>query len=177
MNQNTLISTLYSKLRKRQDVNALIPMGYVPNLPLLTVRAEQLIVQFPFLRYKVTGVVEHTMVFPIRYVIEYTLPECNVVKFTDLSTENSFVNTDFDKAVGFFRHDAVKSLDKEAYRQLREDTLALYDKLCLSLIDDGNYTPEDDAELKNNLQTLIEPSVKGFYKAIDADFYDKYIKE
>lgn len=177
MNADNIITTLYERMNRRPEVRSLIPMGYVPNLPLLAVRAEQLVAIVPFLRYKVTGVIDHTKVFPVRYVLEYALPEQAVVGFRDLAATDRFVNTDFDKAVGFFRHPAINMLSAEAYRQLRRDTLALYDKLCASLIDDAPFTSEDDITLRNNLRALVEPSVKEFYEALDTDFYDKYIKD
>lgn len=178
MNQKKIISNLYSAIKQRPEVKALIPMGYVPNLPILTVREEQLMAIIPFLRYKTTGKVDQTMVFPIRYLIEYSLPEMNISSFKDLAFDNSFAGTEFNKAVGFFRHEAVKDFDNETYHEFRLETLAIYDKLCETLLtDDSEYGYIDDDALRNNIRTLVEPSLRGFYYKIDKDFYDKYIKD
>ena len=65
------ISSLFKSMKSREEVRLLIPMGYIPGMPILTIKNDQLVAAFPFLRYKITGEVDRTFVFPIKYVIEY----------------------------------------------------------------------------------------------------------
>ena len=145
MNNEHLISSLYESFKKRAEVRALMPMGYVAALPLLTVKNDCLVAVVPFLRYKTTGVKDHTLVFPVRYVLEYRLPELSITGFRDLALDPVLGSTDFHRAAGFFRHEAVQHLDREQYAELRNQTLALYDKLCHSLLDEnGTFDEADD---------------------------------
>ena len=119
MNNEHLISSLYESFKKRAEVRALMPMGYVADLPLLTVKNDCLVAVVPFLRYKTTGVKDHTLVFPVRYVLEYRLPELSITGFRDLALDPVLGSTDFHRAAGFFRHEAVQHLNREQYAELR----------------------------------------------------------
>lgn len=171
------ISRLYKELKGRVEVRTLIPMGYVPGLPVITVKNEQLVAIIPFLRYKATGEVDRTLVFPIRYILEYLLPECQLVGFNDLSLKVEYQDFDFEKVIGFFRHEAVKHLDKEAFMKFKQETLAKYDKLVNYLVgEDEEYAALDDNMLATNLQTIVEPFITKQYALLDKDFYNKYLK-
>ncbi len=177
MDYKSLITELYAGIKKRPEVKAVIPMGYVPGYPVLTIRNEQLIVAVPFLRYKQTGEIDRTIVFPIRYVMEFVVPELTLVCFRDLSVEEAFADTDFDKGTGFFRHDAVKDLDRNGYAALRARVLAGVDIIVKSLVEDTVCDASKENAFKNDLQRAVEPSLLGYYKALDGDFYSKYLKK
>lgn len=174
--KNSSISSLYQSLKRRQEVRSLIPMGYVPGMPLLTVKNGQLVAMIPFLRYKVTGVVDRTLVFPVRYVMEYIVPEMRLVAFRDLAIEPGYEETNFDTTIGFFRHEAVKHLNKEQFMELKDDTLSLYDSTVNFLIGtDEVMAATDEEKLRHNLQQIIEPFVQPVYAKLDSDFYNKYL--
>lgn len=176
MNISTMITSLYKGLSKRDEVRALIPMGYVPGIPMLAVKNEYLVAIVPFLKYKITGTVDHTLVFPVKYVMEFALPESTLTAFRNLDYEEQFAKVDFNKGIGFFRHEEIKNLSKEEYQNLRKETLAQLDKLCAFLIENTPYTQQDDHELSDLLSKIVEPSLMPFYKALDNDFFNKYLK-
>lgn len=62
---NNSITHLYDELKSRVEVQALIPMGYVPGMPIIAILNDQLVAKVPFLRYKATGEIDRTLVFPI----------------------------------------------------------------------------------------------------------------
>lgn len=177
MENRTIISSLYQDYKKRPEIKSLIPMGYVPGYPIMSVENDNLVLKVPFLRYKATGKEDQTLVFPIKYLLEYSLPELSVVRFTDLSIVDMYSYTDFNRAVGFFRHESIKHLNKDMYHDFRMQTLQKFDKLCNALTLGDDYDYSDDVSLRNCLQTIVEPSLYGFYKNIDIDFYEKYIKK
>lgn len=171
------ISRLYDSLKSRAEVRALIPMGYVAAMPIIKIRNGQLIAAIPFLRYKVTGEVDRTLVYPIRYILEYLIPECQPAGFKDLMIEEGYEDFDFDKVTGFFRHDAVKHLDRDAYMTFKANVLERYDRLVNYLTGEtDSYTAAEDNMLAKDLQTIIEPFVISRYGALDKDFYNKYLK-
>lgn len=175
MKYDYLITNLFKGIKKQEIVRSTIPMGYVPGIPMLSIQNDNLVLIVPFLRYKETGTIDHTLVFPVKYVLEYSLPECQLIRFRDLSFEKGFNSVNFQKAVGFFRHEAVRMLDKTAYGVFKTETLSLLDELADSLLSDSSdYTAKKDLELKHHLNTILEPSLKGFYKTIEPDFYARY---
>lgn len=175
MEYSNIISKLYNGLMHREEVRLLVPMGYGPGLPVLTVDNGYLCASFPFLRYKVTGEVDKTFVFPVKYIFKYVLPECMLVKFDDLEYQETFDGFDFDDAIGLFRHPSIKDLDREGYTKLKEETLRSYDKLAESLLADSEYSDADDLQMRHNLSKILEPSLYPFYRWMSEDFFNKYL--
>lgn len=167
---------LINELKKNPFIlNSSMPMGYVPGLPVLCSLNDNLCMKVPFLKYKVTGKVDNTLVYPIRYVATVLIPEGTAVSFDDLSLISPFAKVDFSKPVGRFRHEAIKNLKKEEYRKLRSAVYAGYDKIIGMLTKGTPYTFDDEMIFKKMLNTIIEPSLRPFYKVIDSDFYKKFL--
>ncbi len=152
-----------------------IPMGYSSGFPILQIKNGSLCVTVPYLKYQTTGEVDKTLVFPIRYGISLELPTEKIIGFEDYEYKSSFVNIDFDKPVGYFRHDAVKQYNKTQYKELRRELMGEYDKVANALLGDATYGISDEKRMAELLQLLAEPSLLPFYRAIDADFYNKYL--
>lgn len=171
---NKVVSSLYEELGSRPEIKAIIPMGYAPGIPILTIREDNLCLIVPFLRYKVTGENDKTLVFPIRFLVEYVIPEKEIIKFTDLSFTPLAEKIDFDKSCGFFRHDAVKNLSKKEYFALRRQTLLSFDKVTDVLLNGTQYTVADHNTMAEQIQTIVEPCLWNFYKSIEPQFYNKY---
>ena len=172
MNMQALLKEL-----KTSDfvLNCQLPMNYIPGFPVLTVRNDRLCVMVPFLRYKITGKVDKTLVYPIRYLLTLSLPEKRVVGFEDLSVNPVFRKVDFEKPVGYFRHEAVKNMNKTEYNKNRTRLFAMYDKIVDTVLYDSDYTREDDEQFRELLRIMLEPSLLTIYKFIDRDFYNKYL--
>lgn len=73
------ISKFFHSLKRRPEIQALIPMGYNPGIPALSVRAGNLCIEVPYLRYKVTGEKDRTLVYPVRFVTTYLVPEFTMI--------------------------------------------------------------------------------------------------
>ena len=154
-----------------------MPMGYVPGLPILCILNGNLCMKVPFLKYKVTGEVDQTFVYPIKYVATITLTESIIVGFEDLSFRTEYAKVDFSNPIGKFRHEAIKHLDKRSYKNLRSELYAEYDKIINSLTNGDLYETKDEIRFKSLFNTLLEPSLQSFYKALDIDFTNKYLSE
>lgn len=176
MDKKISVSAILKELKTDGFVlHAGMPMGYLPGLPILEIRNEELCLTIPYLKYKVTGQVDKTLVYPIRFTLTLVLPELRVAEFRDLGYQSAFRKIDFTKPVGLFRHEAVKHLTKQAYQQSREELLGCYDKVIAALLYGENYTQEDEARMQELLQMMVEPSLLPIYKELNADFYFKYL--
>ncbi|MCD8235832.1 MAG: hypothetical protein LUD00_04090 [Prevotellaceae bacterium] len=169
-----IISSLFQELKHRSELQAIIPMGYTPGIPMLSVKQDNLCLIVPFLRYKITGEKDKTLVFPIRFVAEYLIPEGVMVKFEDLAYTPLAENVDFSKACGLFRHKAIENLSKQEYESLRTKTLESLDKIAEVLLGGAIYSKMEHELLCSQLQTIVEPSLWSFYQLLAPEFYNKY---
>lgn len=158
-------------------LNCKIPMGYTIGFPVLQIRNDCLCIALPYLKYQTTGVVDKTLVFPIRYVIWLELPTEKIIRYEDCEYNEVFRGIDFDKPVGYFRHDAIRQYNKAQYNQLYRELMEAYDKVINAILGKGEYLPEDERKLSRLLQLLMEPSLRSMYKVIDPEFYSKYLGE
>lgn len=176
MKYNFSTEDLIKKLKTNAFIlNSSMPMGYVPGLPILCILNGNLCMKVPYLKYKVTGEVDKTYVYPVRYVATIIVPEGQIVSFEDLSLNEAFAQVNFSDPVGIFRHEAIKDLDKAAYNSLRKALYGMYDNMVNGLVGDSQFTDEDELKFKRLFNVILEPSLRPFYKAIDMSFSNKYI--
>lgn len=175
MKSKTITETI---MRERDKlILSMLPLGYVQTIPIFNIKENgDLCLKVPFLKYRVTGIVDKTEVCPIKYLVTRLFPERTLLSCEDLAKNATFAKVDFSRPIGYFRHEAAKKLDEQAYNKAQQELYALYDALGDSLIK-GIYFPVDkEKRLKELLKILVAPYLHRFYKAIDADFYEKYIK-
>lgn len=177
MNTDHIITDLHDGLKHRPEVKLLIPMGYVPSTPILKVSNDILCAEYPFLRYKITGKPDETLVYPIRFTLMYELPEGRLVGFKDLAVDPRFDTVDFNKPCSKFRHEAIRGLDKKAYALLKEDTLKELDKVVNLLVNDAPYSSTDEKKLVEDLSKIIDPALYPYYRALSPEFYNKYLNK
>ena len=156
--------------------NTEIPLGYVDGLPIITVKNKIPCLIIPFLKYKITGVVDKTLVFPVKYCITVSLNDGKIIGYTNLSFDEKFKKIDFEKPVGFFRHDAVKNYSKIEYKEKKKELYGMYNKIISSMLNGEACDIFDVEDFTQLLNIIIEPSLKPIYEALDKEFYDKYLK-
>ena len=152
-----------------------IPMGYSAGLPIIRELNSTLCITIPYLKYVMTGEVDKTLVYPIRYAITMDIKNKTVVRYEDLAFNPAMAKVDFNKPVGFFRHDSIKGYNKSKYEEEKNKLFALYNKIIERKLNGMPCSSADEKNFKELLATLVEPSVKIIYKVIDKDFYDKYM--
>lgn len=176
MDNKVSVKNILKKMRTDDfALNCQMPMGYTYGYPVLQIKNERLCLAIPYLKYKATGKVDKTLVFPIRYVITVSLPDARPVEFTDLKFDERFAKLDFEAPIGFFRHDAIKNLNKTEYEGKRDELFECYDKVIDMLINGAEYTDADEAKMTELIKMLVEPCELPIYKALDEDFYSKYL--
>ncbi len=150
-------------------------LGYGPGLPILQIRSGCLCLLVPYLKYRVTGKVDQTLVYPIRYTICLRLPDGAPVGFEDLAFDPRFEHADLSKPVGLFRHESIKGLNKGEYARRKDQLYDLYDKVANMLLYGTAYDEKDEAAMSGLLRMLITPELLPIYRALDRSFYDKYL--
>ena len=156
-------------------LNCKLPMGYTCGYPTLKIQNGTLCLVIPFLKYKVTGKQDKTLVYPIRYTVTVSLPNNRIVGFEDLCMNPVFANVDFNNAIGYFRHESVKKYNRKEYFEKKKELFSLYSKMAQAIIFGSDYTEDDDNEFFELLNIMLEPSQRKIYKVLDLDFYNKYL--
>ncbi len=152
-----------------------LPLVYVSVYQIFQIKNDRLCMLIPYLKYKTTGVVDKTLVYPIRYTLTVSLPDKRFIGFEDLAFNPVFGKVDFNKPIGLFRHDSIKNLNKNEYSAKKIELFSMYDKIASAVLGAADCSDEDAERFSQLLGTLLEPSLKPIYKVLDADFYASYI--
>lgn len=158
-------------------LNCKIPLGYKTVFPILQIRNGSLCIMFPYLKYQTTGEVDKTLVFPVKYAVTLELPTEKAVCFEDFEYNEAFGDVDFDKPIGYFRHEAVREYSRAEYNNLHRELMREYDKVIHMLLVGGGYDSADERRMSELLRLLLEPSLLPIYRVLDRDFYNKYLAE
>lgn len=176
MEKNISSAEIRKKIKSSLFVlNCEMQMGYSMGRPILQINNGSLCLLYPFIKYKKTGVVDRTEVYPVRYTVTAVLPSGKPVAYSNLEYDSRFEDVDFDVPVGYFRHEAIRQLKKTEYMELSEELDGLYDRVINMLLYDAPYSEEDEARMADLLTLLTEPGIKPFYERLDSDFYGKYL--
>lgn len=162
--------------KRNKALQHLIPNGFGPGLPILSIQNKQLCVILPFFRTIKQLEKDKTLVFPVTYTITYLWPSGRIVAYDNLKMKQEFQKIDFGRAVGLFRHDAIKHLNYGEYEAKKEELFLLYDDMITSIYDHTKFIEEKENNFKTQLNMLLEPSLRPFYEAINKPFYEKFIK-
>ena len=176
MNNSISVKALLRQIRCSEFVNACqMPMGYVEGYPMFHRVNGKVYLVIPFLRFKVTGEVDKTLVYPIRYTVTAELPTGRIASFQDLSADSRFRKVDFDKPIGLFRHDAIKDLDKREFAAVKDELYCAYDAVIGSLLAGQEPAEENVEAMAKLLSRLAEPCQKPIYQALDSNFSAKFL--
>ena len=176
MNLDSMVKIKQDLLSSDFYLNCNIPLGYVAGFPVLKIMNGCLCVTIPYLRYQTTGEVDRTLVYPIRYGITLELPTLKVIAFEDYEYVSVFRNIEFEKPVGLFRHDAIKKYTRTQYEKLMAELMQLYDKVILMILDEIPYCAQTEKRMAELLQLMVEPSLRPMYRALNEEFYNKYME-
>ena len=156
---------------RKSNVMLSMPLGYTCGYPVITVKHARACAVLPFLKYKVTGAVDKTQVFPIRFLVTYSVKDGVITAFEDLQENPAFEGVDFNEPVGLFRHDAIKELSKSEYKEKQQELYAMYDRFTEAVVAGEDYPAGELEKFHALLSKMTEPSLKPFYRALYPAFY------
>ena len=177
MERNTETKKLLKGLKRNETVlGAKVPMGYSYGLPVLQVCNDVPCLIVPFVKYKMTGRPDKTLIYPVLCTFTVNAVDGKVVAFEDLRYNKKFRKVKFNDPIGYFRPEKLKNINKAQYNEMRDELFGLYDKMINAFTEGGLYSDSDEARMSELLSLLVEPCLYPFYKAIDAGFYATYLK-
>lgn len=153
----------------------LLPMGYAEGYPMVRVCKGEGYVIIPFLRYKATGKVDKTLVYPIRAAITVRARDGKIVGYQDLTADARFAKVDFEKPIGLFRHESIRSWNKKTFMENKSKLYGMYDNLLAAIAEGKDQSEADCKEMAQLLQTMVEPCQLPIYRALDQNFYNRYL--
>lgn len=175
MNKKFSISEFRKSLSKSDFLmQCKIPLGYSQGIPLLREVGGQVCLVIPFLKYKVTGKVDETLSYPIRYTISADATTGEIIGFENLQFNYLFQGIDFSAPVGKFRHETLKKYDKEACGKLFGELYHTYDRI-IDAIRSGESHALEDENVRRLLAILLAPELRETYKLLDQAFFDRYV--
>ena len=176
MKNSVSVKALLREVRCSEFVNACqMPLGYTDSYPMINRVNDKVYLVIPFLRFKVTGEVDKTLVYPIRYTVTAELPTGRIVSFQDLGADSRFRKVDFNKPIGLFRHDAIKDLTKQEFAAVKEELYGAYDAVLAGLLAGQEPAEEAVNTMAALLSRLAEPCQKPIYQALDSNFAAKFL--
>ena len=155
-------------------INCAMPMGYSEGFPMLRQCNGEVFVMIPFLKFQVTGKVDQTLVYPIRFVITVRARDGKIVGYQDLISDSRFAKVNFEQPIGLFRHEAIRDWNKQTYRENRQMLYRLYDATCDAMAN-GQVPQELTEQLSQLLKQMVEPSQLPIYRALYGAFFNTYL--
>lgn len=166
-----MMQDFISKVNKSDTRRRLIPMEMGSGWPSLSIKNKQICVTIPYFRTQ-SGEDGKVFVFPLSYILTVTWPNAAVVEFTSLRYKKEYNAIDFGKPAGTFKHEAVKDMNKDEYRDMRKSLFELYDELIECITDKKDFLGEK--EFSQTLSVLMEPSLLPMYMHIAPKFFGSY---
>ena len=182
-------------LGKNTVIRSMIPLGFKAGAPLIRCQGDKVLLTVPYARYKTTGNIDGTLVYPMAYAATFVaLPEPQIpeslaaaakgkrtffpgklVSFRALSFDPAFADVNFGKPIDTFRHEAIKGMSREQYEKEILTLYAAYEKVVGACLAGEAPAAMDKMNLKQLLGELIVPNQKAMYQKLDDEFYQTYL--
>lgn len=172
----TPIKDFLRKINCSPVVRSYVNMGRGASFPELSIVGDRLLVSVFYYRV-LPRKDDQSLVMPPEYLLAFDYPSGNLVSFEALRMTERGQRIDFEKPVGTFRHDAIKSLDRAAYQAKRDELYATLDKLIASLGGEGEFEESDEKSLRALYQLLTEPSLHPVYRSMAPAFFTRFVEE
>jgi hypothetical protein len=169
----TTMTKFIAELRKTGVAADLIPMDAVSGLPYANIIHGQLCVTIPYYRVTVRPE-DQTLIFPFTHTITALWPSGKITSYRDLNYSPLLKKLNFTKPVGTFRHDAVKHLSRQEFRETKSRLLSCYDGYLNCLAAGVSY--DRLPEMKKLLNMVMEPGLKPMYLMLGRRFFEPFLE-
>jgi len=170
------IKNLLEELKKNKTVRTVIPMGFVAGLPIVQIKNKAVCLEIPYFKFVRSEVPDQSLIYPIRYTVSVLADNGRLIGFEDLFFDERFETTDFNKAIGRFRHEAIQKYNYGQYLEKKDTLYALYNRFISFLYVNTQFTRQDMQSLIRLINILIEPALVPAYKVLDSKFAGKFLR-
>lgn len=168
------IQEFLKKMNTSVVVRENIPMGLGMGFPVLNIVGDRLLVSVFYYR-TILRPNDKTLLMPPEYFLTFDYPSAKLTSFQSLRLDQRYQKLDFGKPVGTFRHEAIKHLNRDEYKQMKIELFDVLNRLIAYLGDEGEFTQKDEEKLHQLYSMMTEPSLHPFYNAISPIFFERYI--
>lgn len=166
------IKDFIEMIRKSDTARSLIPMEFVSGLPIFSIRKGEVCVTIPYYFVKVQPQ-DKTLIYPLEYSITALWSNGLIVDYKNFNFVPAMKKLDFSKPIGTFRHDAIKSLNKQQYMVLKNELFDCYDSYLTCIAEKKPF--EKQKRMKELLNLLMEPCQKPMYMILGRRFFEEFL--
>ena len=113
------IQEFLKSINKNAVVRENLPLGLGMSYPMLSIVGDHLLVSVFYYKAQIRPE-DKTLLMPPEYMMTFEYPSGKLVSLSNLQLDARFAKVTFDKAVGMFRHEAIKHLKFEEYKEKKE---------------------------------------------------------
>jgi hypothetical protein len=171
--ENITIKSFIEMIRKSDTARSLIPMEFVSGLPILSIRKGELCITIPYYRAKIRPE-DKTLIYPLAYSITALWSNGMIVDYKNFNFVPAMKRLDLSKPIGTFRHEAIKHLNKQQYKDLKNELFSCYDEYVACIEQKRAF--EGSKRMKELLNIIMEPCQKPMYMLIGKKFFEEFLE-
>lgn len=167
------MDALLSKVNHGSFRRALIPMELAAGWPSIRNMGGELGVTIPYFQRRIAG--ETIELYPLCCALTVLLDHPNqICDYTVFHYQPDWDEIDFEKPCGYFKHEALKGVDRQTYQKMCMQLYACYDDMAWSLQQGVRF--EKAEEMKKLFSLLMEPGLYPYYRKLNEKFYGTFCK-
>lgn len=171
---NTRIEQLIKDIRKTALFRQVVPMEAAAGWPIPILKGDEAYVILPFYGITVKGKGK-TSIYPPVCTITIKWSNKVVVEYVNLRYKNPLLEENWSKEAGTFPHDAISKMTVREYKKIKGELMELYDTMLDKLNKGMVLTTQQETAFEKLLKILIEPGLIPYYRAINREFFDRYM--
>lgn len=170
---NYNMDALLSRVNHGSFRRAFIPMELAAGWPCLRNMNGELGVTIPYFSRRVTT--DTIELYPISCALTVLLDNPNrICDYTVFRYQPDWADVDFEKPCGYFKHEALKGIDRDTYREMCGQLYACYDNMAYCIQQGIPF--EKAGEMEKLFSVLMEPGLYPYYRKLNEKFYSTFCK-
>lgn len=171
--ENKNIKSFIEMIRKSETARRLIPMEFVSGLPILSIRRGEICITIPYYLQKIQPL-DKTLIYPLAYSITALWSNGLIVDYKNFNFVPAMKKLDFSRPIGTFRHEAIKNLNEQQYRELKKELFDCYDEYLACITEKKPFMKSERMEELLNL--IMEPCQKPMYLILGRKFFEVFLE-
>ena len=166
---------LLLKIRQTPLFRQLIPQEAGIGFPIPLRKEGKVYAILPCFGFTPTAQKGQTAIFPPFATITINWANQFPVEYVNFSFRNPAPELQWSGQIGTFPHPAVANMTVEKYKEKRHELLTMYDQMFAALEQGTSFSPEWIDRFGELLSTLLESSLKPYYRVLGAKFCARFL--